>query len=433
MPSTLSRWYSSWPVEAFWRRRTFALICGPVVFLCLFTTQSVTLASEIVFRTWSSKPVSPTPFSLAAPRTSRLAIHRPFASRSTSTHAVHAVSIRCSLHREPADGLFGDSGSGSGLVGFFLATGVGASGSTFGSTFTVCCDSTGFKSPRSRCCVFSSCFAPNCRLASAGAGAGSATKCSSVEGTSPSAPRGRSGRSGVTRGFAADMTRFFFEDSPPLFSCPSFDALVALDSNFRGSKSELAALRFAHASRSSSRRRCARSVPLPLPFASESDAAPFPFFPPSPRPVSPRRRSRSTSSFSALSFLRTIRCSNNSSATRPPNVLGAYCFISTWYRVMTSSAAWSGSAVPPFSDFAIFKKSAATLTRGNPRNRSAALWCVAAVFPKLPLPNRYPYVPYQVLPQATGFSNRNSTPYFCETSSTETSLAFKTVHSFSQI
>ena len=56
-----------------------------------------------------------------------------------------------------------------------------------------------------------------------------------------------------------------------------------------------------------------------------------------------------------------------------------------------------------------------------------------AVLPKLPFPNWYPKVPYHVLPHATGFSSRNSTPYFWLTSSTLTSLARKSMHVFSQI
>ena len=97
------------------------------------------------------------------------------------------------------------------------------------------------------------------RCASEGGGAGSATNPGSVAGTSPSAPRGRSGRFGVTRGFAEDITRV----GPPArgtdraaFGTPSAirDALAALDSNLSGSNSEDAALRFAAASRCESRR-----------------------------------------------------------------------------------------------------------------------------------------------------------------------------------
>jgi len=100
-------------------------------FLFLSSLYSVTLASEMVFKTWSSKPVSPTPRSRARARTSWRAIHFPFASRSTSTHAVHAVSMRASLQRDVRGGESGAgevSGSFAPLPPFFDGAGGEGSG-----------------------------------------------------------------------------------------------------------------------------------------------------------------------------------------------------------------------------------------------------------------------------------------------------------------
>ena len=289
----------------------------------------------MVFKTWSSKPVSPTPLSRARARTSWRAIHFPFASRSTSTHAVHAVSMRASLQRDVREGET-DAGDGSGgfLLPFF--DGAGGEGSGGGGDGARALGAAAFASRLTAACGL--CL----RCASEGGGAGSATNSGSVAGTSPSAPRGRSGRVGVTRGFAEDITRVGAparETDRSGFDAPSAnrDAFAALDSNLSGSNSEDAALRFAAASRCESRRELFSFLPfvtasvfLPafFPASAESDA--------SRRPA--KRRSRSTSSFSALSLRRTMRCSRSSSATSPPTVVGAYCFISASYRAITSSA-----------------------------------------------------------------------------------------------
>mmetsp|Transcript_11792 Transcript_11792/g.50539 ORF Transcript_11792/g.50539 Transcript_11792/m.50539 type:complete len:263 (+) Transcript_11792:2173-2961(+) len=260
MPSTLSRWYSSWPLELFCRRRTFARVDGPVGFLFLSSLESVTLASEMVFKTWSSKPVSPTPLSRARARTSWRAIHFPFASRSTSTHAVHAVSMRASLQRDVREGEI-DAGDGSGgfLLPFF--DGAGGEGSGGGGDGARALGAAAFASRLTAACGL--CL----RCASEGGGAGSATNSGSVAGTSPSAPRGRSGRVGVTRGFAEDITRVGAparETDRSGFDAPSAnrDAFAALDSNLSGSNSEDAALRFAAASRCESRRELFSFLPF---------------------------------------------------------------------------------------------------------------------------------------------------------------------------
>lgn len=200
-------------------------------------------------------------------------------------------------------------------------------------------------------------------------------------GTKPSAPRGRSGRGGSALGFADDIT---LPGVPvPPFVLDIFDAFESFVSNFRGSKIEEAALRFAAASlaRPSSLIR----IPPTLLFAFLCAAISL--------------------SLRAFSFFRTIRCSLSNNDTRSPNVFGAYFPMIFSYLEITSktfpvtndpAAPIAYAFAPPAPTHAltapgfvppIALKSALTFSSVNPRRRSAALRCVAPVFPNDPFPN----------------------------------------------
>ena len=135
----------------------------------------------------------------------------------------------------------------------------------------------------------------------------------------------------------------------------------------------------------------------------------------------------------SFTSLRIFLCNRSKALTKSPKVFGissssSSCssssspvfFSASSVRILTylSIKCTIGSSSPP-----VMTKSLLKFFNGNVRKSAPARLCEVTVFPKLPLPNTYPYVPYHVFPLLAGFNNRYSTPYFCETSSTETSLA----------
>ena len=171
----------------------------PFGLLFLSTLDSVTLASEMVSTSVCVVSLADTR-SRARARTSWRAIHFPFASRSTSTHAVHAVSMRASLQRDVRAGE-SDAREGWGPYAAHFASG-GRRGkrrrrrrrAPRGSPPLKIALDGGLR-------VVQAVTAPPRAAARA-----PPRTTGSVAGTSPSAPAAAAGAS-ASRGFAEDITR----------------------------------------------------------------------------------------------------------------------------------------------------------------------------------------------------------------------------------